>query len=365
MDFGQSGSNWVLSALLVAFTLVLGAVMYWQDFRLSPVPYVSRDMTMLEAAQSNEIPVKVFVHELARTEPSVLELPQSVAMKYLAVSEDSLQRALARVLRERATVLDMIKYLIMALWISAALLFVLARKQIRSIRLVTLALSVIMFGVAMGASPNPMEAVVRFLKMLKREQIQEITVAVSLILFTAFSLLGTKLICGWSCPLGSLQELVFAIPFFERRRAFKCPFSVGLVVRLAVFAVCFLLFFRIGTGVRSVVLYHHVDYFGLYRFGDMPRVALYSLPLLLLLSFLVYRPFCQLICPFGLYAWVLETFAVNKPRIIEARCTHCEKCVSACPTEAMKGIYEKKREHLLPDCWSCGEGDHFASSHEK
>jgi ferredoxin len=31
-----------------------------------------------------------------------------------------------------------------------------------------------------------------------------------------------------------------------------------------------------------------------------------------------------------------------------------ERRAKKCPTQAMKGIYEKKRKYLLPDCWSCG-----------
>ncbi|MBN2541735.1 4Fe-4S binding protein [bacterium] len=51
---------------------------------------------------------------------------------------------------------------------------------------------------------------------------------------------------------------------------------------------------------------------------------------------------------------MLENIAINRIRIIRAKCIDCEKCVKACPTEAMKGIYKKKRKVFLPDCWSCG-----------
>ena len=80
-----------------------------------------------------------------------------------------------------------------------------------------------------------------------------------------------------------------------------------------------------------------------------------TLPILILSSLYVYRPFCQLICPFGLYAWLLENFAVNKITINEDKCKNCKECVNSCPTQAMKGIYEKRRAYFLPDCWACGK----------
>ena len=353
MDLQRSSSNWVLSGLLIAFSLVLGAATYWQEYRASPVPYVSRQMTLAEAAQSNDIPVKAFIHELSHTDPDVWNLPRHVTIKYLRISDQSLQQALDRVMQERTPIVDMMKYVIMALWVSTALLLILVRKQLGTVRLTVMALTVLVFGVIMGASPNPMTALVKFFKMLNRQQDREITVAVSLIVFTAFSLLGGKLLCGWACPLGSLQELVYSTPFLKRRRAFKLPFALSLAARLVLFVSFVLLLFGAGLRLRNVVLYQYVDYFRLFRFGALARFALYTLPVLLLLSFFIFRPFCQLVCPFGLYAWLLENLAVNKPRIIEERCTHCEKCVAACPTGAMRETYRKRR-YFLPDCWSCG-----------
>jgi ferredoxin len=86
----------------------------------------------------------------------------------------------------------------------------------------------------------------------------------------------------------------------------------------------------------------------------MAMVALYSLPVVAVWSVLMYRPFCQLVCPFGLLAWLLEKGSLYRIRIDAGKCTQCLKCVKACPTEAMKGIYGH-RGILSADCWACGE----------
>jgi len=158
--------------------------------------------------------------------------------------------------------------------------------------------------------------------------------------------------------LGALQESIFNLPVFKRKYQFKIPFILSLFLRLTLFGVFLGLLFGFGygivNGIKNFVIYHHINYFKVFNLHDLALVSLYFLPLFVLLSVFVYRPFCQLICPFGLYSWVLENLAFNKVRIDEKKCTKCGKCVSSCPTEAMKGIYSYKRKHFLPDCWSCG-----------
>jgi len=120
-----------------------------------------------------------------------------------------------------------------------------------------------------------------------------------------------------------------------------------------------MLFFGFGTGVihgiKNYVIYHHVNYFKIFHFHDIAKVAFLGLPLFVITSFFVFRPFCQFICPFGLYSWILENFAANKIQVDPDKCTGCRQCVEVCPTEAMKDILSKRRKWFLPDCWSCGK----------
>ena len=233
------------------------------------------------------------------------------------------------------------------------LVLVLSRKRIRKIRIPLLILSAVAFGLLLGATPNPMESVVKVFKMLNKMEGGPKVLITSLGLFTLFSLLGSKLICSWGCQLGTLQESIFNIPIFKRKRKFQLPFALSLILRAVLFVLFFFLLFGIALGVKNFVLFHHINYFKIYNW-DLATVALYSLPIFVLASLFLYRPFCQLVCPFGLYAWLLENVAVNRIKIIEDRCIQCKACVRNCPTKAMKGIYEKRRRCFLPDCWSCG-----------
>ena len=102
-------------------------------------------------------------------------------------------------------------------------------------------------------------------------------------------------------------------------------------------------------GIREPVFRtnHHVNYFKIYHFDDLTKVALYSLPVFVIASFFVFRPFCQFVCPFGLWAWILESLAINRIKIDRDKCIQCNKCVESCPTQAMKGIYQDKRKFFL------------------
>jgi len=170
-----------------------------------------------------------------------------------------------------------------------------------------------------------------------------LAVLVSLAIFSMFSIWGAKLICSWGCHLGALQETLFNIPILRKKYKFQVPFVLSLAVRLAVFTAFVVLLFWAGDRTKDFVLYHHVNYFKLFPFDHLAKVALYTLPIMIVASVFIFRPFCQFVCPFGLWAWLLQNVAINKVRIDRTKCIECKKCVKNCPTQAMKGTYGAKR----------------------
>ena len=124
-------------------------------------------------------------------------------------------------------------------------------------------------------------------------------------------------------------------------------------MRILILVVFLNLLYGLLLAEGNFVLYHHVNFFKLYGWS-LPNVALVLLPVLLALSLFVYRPFCQFVCPFGIYSWILENLSLYRVRVSEPLCIHCDKCVKACPTQAMKGRIHYSRKTFLPDCWACG-----------
>ncbi len=129
-------------------------------------------------------------------------------------------------------------------------------------------------------------------------------------------------------------------------------------MRITVYLFFFLLLFEIlniNQGGPGSILYHHFNLFKIYNPYDLAQFTVLLIPVLLVASLIIFRPFCHTICPFGLWAWLLENVALYKVRRIEpGACVDCGMCEEACPTEAMKSIIENKRTYFRPDCWSCG-----------
>ena len=350
--------NIVVSIIAIVISIMLSAYMYWNVADNKEKVNYSADMTLKEVSMNNEIKVNELLHILSHKNRNVWSLPLNVPIKILGMNNEDVQLALEHIKQENRPIKSAVKYVLWSIWFSIIIIFVLTRKKIKKTRIIILLSAVIIFGVILGAVPNPMESTVKYFKMLNNMggNPKELTAAV--ILFSLFSLLGNKIMCSWGCHLGALQESIFNLPVFKNKYKVQLPFSISLSVRILLFAVFIFLLFGFGAGITSgskyFVIYHHLNYFKMFEPNELAVFALYSLPVFILCSLFVYRPFCQLVCPFGLYAWCLENVAINKIQIIRDKCIQCQLCVKICPTEAMKAIYQNKRKYLLPDCWSCG-----------
>ena len=73
---------------------------------------------------------------------------------------------------------------------------------------------------------------------------------------------------------------------------------------------------------------------------------------LLAASLLLYRPFCQFVCPAGLLNWIFEHPSLFAVRKNEKRCTNCRQCIKAGPCNAIEAIVDSRQ--IVPDCFACG-----------
>jgi len=320
---------------------------------------IESNMSLKQIAASNNVPVKEILHILSHDDRTVWQLPKGKPIKNIGIDIHELEEAIKHVREETHPIIDMSKYILWALLLGYVLLYVLPNKKIGKKRIVILFAVVIIFGIILGSTPNPMESIVKLIKYFNGMEGSPLGLWLSFAIFTLFSLVGTRLICGWGCQLGALQEILYNIPLFKKKFSWKVPFAISIFIRITVFTAFLIFLFGLGSevihGIKNYVIYHQVNYFKIFNFHDIARIALLSFPIFILASILFFRPFCHFICPFGLYSWILESLAIKKIYIKESDCIKCEKCIKACPTEAMKDIYNKQRKILLPDCWSCGK----------
>jgi Pyruvate/2-oxoacid:ferredoxin oxidoreductase delta subunit len=251
-----------------------------------------------------------------------------------------------------------LKLCLWAVFLACVLVFLSRAKRIRRARAFTMIGVVLIFGVALSVSPGPMESVVKMLRWTVGLE-KDLTVRLGVLgVFTIMAVVGNKLICGWGCQLGALQESVYNLPLLSKNRLvirrLKPPYWLSNGARTLFLAVSLCLLFGWVSGVERFLLYRSVNYFKIFNW-TLASVALYGLPILTIASFLVFRPFCAFVCPFGWYSWLLETLSIRRVRIKTEACIRCDACVVACPTFAMHQRIHTKRRVLLAECWACGE----------
>ena len=172
------------------------------------------------------------------------------------------------------------------------------------------------------------------------------------IFFIAMAIIANKLICGWACPYGALQELLYSLPLFKNaKKDFKIPFIITNTIRIGLFLLMIFLLFGIIGNNKGFVLYHDLNPFNLFdlRFGSAGIIL--TIIITIAMSFVLYRPFCRVICPFGLFSWLAERISIFRVRIDREKCTTCGHCIAACPLGAAEDMVLGKK--MPEDCFSC------------
>ncbi|MBU0744351.1 MAG: 4Fe-4S binding protein [Gammaproteobacteria bacterium] len=210
--------------------------------------------------------------------------------------------------------------------------------------------SVLIGGFVLGKSPNPMEALVKGIKVIGGFYPGSFNSIAILILFIIASVIGNKIICGWACPFGALQELLFI--FSSKIKKYTLPFYLTNSIRGLIFLFSlFVLFGLIGSSA-GFMIYHNINPFNVFVPYFKPVIILFSILIFLVASLFFYRPFCQFVCPFGLVSWILERVSIFKIRIDRDKCVKCKACYKSCPTGAIKSKVVNDR--IPKECFSCG-----------
>ncbi len=225
----------------------------------------------------------------------------------------------------------------------------LTKRQVTSkLRVAFLIGGVLVFGLLYGllldkgTNPNPVLSVRNLLSSLLIKHRLVVPVAAMLIALLLMVLVSNKSICGWGCQLGLLQDLLYSVPLPK----WNPPFWMSNVVRILAFIALV-----VGLAMVGFDWIEAIDPFQVFAFNFGVGVVLFS-AVILLLSLVIYRPWCRFLCPFGLVGWGVEQVSLWRPRINRDACRGCQACVRACPTQAMADRFAGKR--IVADCFACG-----------
>ncbi|MBR1918418.1 MAG: 4Fe-4S binding protein [Spirochaetales bacterium] len=183
-------------------------------------------------------------------------------------------------------------------------------------------------------------------------------------------LFGTVLgraVCGFLCPFGLIQDLLYRIPFRRKigKLRYEKPLRLLRVLMLTLFVILLPLLAVDITGLGKPWFCKLICPVGTLEAGvplvlanSMIRGAigfLYTWKVLLLLltlliSIVIYRPFCRYLCPLGLVYGLFNRFALYRYEIDSERCTLCGLCQKRCKLD----IAVFKNPNSI-DCIRCGE----------
>ncbi|MBQ6782017.1 MAG: 4Fe-4S binding protein [Treponema sp.] len=176
-----------------------------------------------------------------------------------------------------------------------------------------------------------------------------------------------RFVCGFLCPFGLIQDLLYKIPFVKKIR--RLPGEKALrhlrFVFLAVFVILLPAFVADFTGLGEPWFCKWVCPVGTLE-GGIPLVLLNSamrgaagfifrwkiaiLAVTLLSSIIIYRPFCRYVCPLGAIYGIFNKISFYRFKIDITKCTQCGACQKICKLDIP--VWQKPNSM---DCIRCGE----------
>lgn len=171
-----------------------------------------------------------------------------------------------------------------------------------------------------------------------------------------FGALAGRLICGWICPFGLVQDLLHKI----KTPKFRLPRPARYLPWLALLGlvILFPLLFESPGFCRFVCpagsLQGGVP-FGIFSSQVRSLIGkLYFFKISLLIFFLVgsvfvFRLFCRTACPLGLIYGFFNRFALFGLSFDRLRCTDCGLCEKACPVD----LSPQAGDYLAGACIRC------------
>ncbi len=186
-------------------------------------------------------------------------------------------------------------------------------------------------------------------------------------LLVVFGTLLGRFVCGFLCPFGLIQDLLFKIPFVRKIR--KLPGEKGLrwlrFIFLVIFVILLPMFVIDITGLGEPWFCKFICPAGTLE-GGVPLVLLNSamrgaagflfkwklliLIITLLSSIVIYRPFCRYVCPLGAIYGIFNKISFYRIKIDTEKCTKCGACQKACKLD----IPVWKNPDSM-DCIRCGD----------
>lgn len=187
----------------------------------------------------------------------------------------------------------------------------------------------------------------------------------------ALMLIGSvfgRLVCGWLCPFGLVQDLLYKIPFRWKRK--NLPGHKSLIKLKYVILVLFVILLPLTVtnflGQGSPWFCQYICPSGTLTAGIPLVIANESLRsavgllftwkvavllFVLLGSVVIYRPFCKYLCPLGAVYGMFNGISLYRMEVEREKCVHCKKCKEACKMDI--SVWENPNSRECIRCREC------------
>jgi polyferredoxin len=170
-----------------------------------------------------------------------------------------------------------------------------------------------------------------------------------------------RLPCGWLCPFGFIQDLLYKIP--TPKISLWRPLRYGKYLILVITVLIMPLFVLDHSGLGHPWFCKLICPAGT-LLGALPLIVLQPdlwqtlgfyfwnkmtiLALIIILAIFISRFFCRTLCPLGAFYALFSRTTLIKLDYLAGNCLHCQACLKVCPTEITP--YE---EQDSPECIMC------------
>ena len=182
-----------------------------------------------------------------------------------------------------------------------------------------------------------------------------------------FGVIFGRFICGWLCAFGFVEDLLYKIPIPKINVPQKADHMLRYLkyVVLVLFVILLPTFWKNEFGIAPPYFCEWICPVGTLE-GGIPLVLLKEslrntigflfywkfaiLIIILLLSMVIYRPFCKYLCPLGAIYGIFNKISMVRLRVDEEKCVCCNKCSRICKMQV--------EPHKTPDsaeCIKCGD----------
>lgn len=182
-----------------------------------------------------------------------------------------------------------------------------------------------------------------------------------------FGVVFGRLVCGFVCPFGFIQDLLHKIPV----KKIKMPQKIDRALRflkyavLLIFVIILPIFLNDRYGMSAPYFCKWICPAGTLEGGfplllkneSLRSVAGFLfgwktaiLIVILIASVFIHRFFCKYLCPLGAFYALFNKFSLYRLNVDKEKCTDCKKCESICPmnVEITKNINSA-------ECIRCGK----------